>query len=132
MPPLRLDAVHDLRHEIQPLLLVLELRTIAADDNWLSEAHGRDSLAIHFTWKPDVEGVSAFLTNFGGALAPFKARPHWGKLFTARMPLTLLSCIHNLASGLNIAPGLIPIASSSTSNCPLGVSSATLRSVYER
>ncbi len=77
-----LQAVHALRHQIQPLLLVTELRTIAADDNWLSEAYGRNSLAIHFTWKPDVPGVTAFLPTIEAALAPFKARPHWGKLFT--------------------------------------------------
>ena len=77
-----LEAVHALRYEIQPLLLVSELRTIAADDNWLSMAQGRDSLAIHFTWKPDVPGVTAFLPTLEAALAPFKARPHWGKLFT--------------------------------------------------
>ena len=77
-----LQAVYALRKEIAPLLLVSELRTIAADDNWLSEAYGRDSLAIHFTWKPDVAGVRAFLPTLEAALAPFNARPHWGKLFT--------------------------------------------------
>ncbi len=78
-----LAAVYALRAQIRPLLLVTELRTIAADDNWLSEAYGRDSLAIHFTWKPDVAGVTAFLPLLEAALAPFNARPHWGKLFTA-------------------------------------------------
>ena len=78
-----LKAVYALRAGIQPLLLVTELRTIAADHNWLSEAYSRDSLAIHFTWKPDLLGVSAFLPTLEAALAPFRARPHWGKLFTA-------------------------------------------------
>ncbi len=77
-----LQAVYELRSQIAPLLLVTELRTIASDENWLSEARGRDSLAIHFTWKPDVPGVTAFLPTLERALAPFKARPHWGKLFT--------------------------------------------------
>ncbi|MEJ0014397.1 MAG: D-arabinono-1,4-lactone oxidase [Actinomycetota bacterium] len=77
-----LQAVYELRSQIAPLLLVTELRTIASDDNWLSEAHGRDSLAIHFTWKPNVPGVTAFLPTLESALVPFKARPHWGKLFT--------------------------------------------------
>ena len=82
--PAALQAVYSLRHQIQPLLLVSELRTIAADDNWLSMADGRDSLAIHFTWKPDVPGVIHFLPTLEAALARFKARPHWGKLFTDR------------------------------------------------
>ena len=77
-----LQAVYALRHQIQPLLLVSELRTIAADDIWLSEAFKRHSLAIHFTWKPDVPEVTQFLPTLERALAPFSARPHWGKLFT--------------------------------------------------
>jgi xylitol oxidase len=77
-----LGVVYALRQEIQPLLLVSELRTIAQDENWLSEAFERDSLAIHFTWKPDVPGVTKFLPKLEEALAPFSARPHWGKLFT--------------------------------------------------
>lgn len=75
-------AIYSLRGLIQPLLLVSELRTIAADNNWLSEAYGRESLAIHFTWKPDVRGVMNILPKIEAALEPFSARPHWGKLFT--------------------------------------------------
>ena len=78
-----LQCVYELRQLIRPLLLVSELRTIASDENWLSEAHDRQSLAIHFTWKPDVPGVLAFLPTLEAALKPFAARPHWGKLFTA-------------------------------------------------
>ena len=77
-----LTAVYELRSQIAPLLLVSELRTIASDDNWLSEVQGRNSLALHFTWKPDVPAVMAFLPTLEATLAPFKARPHWGKLFT--------------------------------------------------
>ena len=77
-----LKSIHSLRHLIQPLLLISELRTVAADENWLSEAYGRDSLAIHFTWRPDVPGVMALLPIIESALQPFSARPHWGKLFT--------------------------------------------------
>lgn len=78
-----LQAVHALRAQIAPLLLVTELRTIAADENWMSPAHGRESLAIHFTWKPDLAGVTAFLPTLEASLAPFGARPHWGKIFSA-------------------------------------------------
>ena len=78
-----LQAVHALRDQIAPLLLVTELRTIAADENWMSPAHGRESLAIHFTWKPDLAGVTAFLPTLEASLAPFRARPHWGKIFSA-------------------------------------------------
>lgn len=77
-----LRAVYALRKLIQPLLLVSELRTIAADENWLSEAYGRASLAIHFTWKPDVPAVLALLPEIESALKLFAPRPHWGKLFS--------------------------------------------------
>ena len=34
-----------------------------------------------FTWKPDKEGVANLLLEIEKRLAPFEARPHWGKLF---------------------------------------------------
>jgi alditol oxidase len=75
-------AVQTLADRIAPLLLVTELRTIAADDLWMSMAHERDSLALHFTWKPMQPEVEALLPRIEEKLAPFGARPHWGKLFT--------------------------------------------------
>jgi len=77
-----LEFLYEIRELIQPYLLVSELRTIATDENWLSPSYQRDSLAIHFTWKPDVAGVSALLPTIEAGLKPFNARPHWGKLFT--------------------------------------------------
>ena len=62
---------------------VTELRTIAADALWLSPQYGRDTLAIHFTWLPDAAGGGPPLAAIEPALAPFAARPHWGKLFRA-------------------------------------------------
>ena len=62
-------------------LLVSEIRTIAADDLWLSTAYGRDSVAFHFTWKLDQAAVEAAVLVLEEALAPFDARPHWGKVF---------------------------------------------------
>jgi xylitol oxidase len=74
-------AVRALAPRIQPLLLVSEIRTIAGDDLWLSPSHGTDCVALHFTWRLDVPGVTAFLPSLDDALAPFAARPHWGKVF---------------------------------------------------
>lgn len=75
-------AVNNLRDVIAPLLMVSEIRTIAADDLWMSPAYKRDSLAIHFTWRQDWPGVRQVLPLIEEALSPFDARPHWGKLFT--------------------------------------------------
>jgi xylitol oxidase len=77
-----LDAVAGVADRVAPLLMVSELRAVAADDLWLSPAYGRDSLAVHFTWRPDPDRVLPVVTALESALAPFGARPHWGKVFT--------------------------------------------------
>ncbi|MFF2065440.1 FAD-binding protein [Streptomyces sp. NPDC058200] len=76
------DALARIRHRIAPVLQIGEIRTIAADDLWLSPAYGRDSVAFHFTWFPDTAAVTPVLGAIEEALAPFAVRPHWGKLFT--------------------------------------------------
>ena len=75
-------AVEKLRDHITPHLFITELRTIAADDLWMSTAYKRPSLAIHFTWKPEWPEVSKVLPMIEKQLEPFAPRPHWGKLFT--------------------------------------------------
>jgi alditol oxidase len=77
-----LAAVRAFADELAPVLLITELRTIAADDLWLSTASGRDSLAIHFTFRKDPDRVLALLPHLEAALAPFEPRPHWGKVRT--------------------------------------------------
>jgi xylitol oxidase len=74
-----LRAVRELGSQIDPHLFVTELRTAAADELWLSGAYQRDTLAIHFTWRPHPDAVAALLPDIESALAPFAARPHWGK-----------------------------------------------------
>jgi xylitol oxidase len=75
-------AVEKLRDRITPHLFVTELRTIAADDLWMSTAYQRPSMAIHFTWKPEWPEVRQILPLIEAQLAPFGPRPHWAKLFT--------------------------------------------------
>ena len=74
-------AVEKLKEEITPHLFVTEIRTIASDDLPMSPHHGRESLAIHFTWKPEEVVVRKMLPQIEAALMPFNARPHWGKIF---------------------------------------------------
>jgi len=76
-----IEAVRALAPLIRPHLFVSELRTIAADDLWLSPSSGEDCLGIHFTWKLHVPEVEALLPVIDQALSPFSARPHWGKIF---------------------------------------------------
>jgi len=75
-----LDAVRRLAPLVTPLLLVSEIRATAPDRLWLSGSYDRETLAIHFTWRNRPDQVNAAVPEVEAALAPFGARPHWGKL----------------------------------------------------
>ena len=75
-------AIEKLRDQITPHLMISEIRAIAADDLWLSPCYQQPSVTIHFTWKQDWPAVRKLLPVIEKELAPFQARPHWGKLFT--------------------------------------------------
>lgn len=75
-------AVERLRDQITPHLLISEIRTIAADDLWMSASYKQPSVAIHFTWKQDWPAVQRVLPVIEKELSAFQYRPHWGKLFT--------------------------------------------------
>ena len=78
-----LSAVDEIRDKIAPVLQISEIRSIAADDLWLSPSYQRDTIAIHFTWIADGAAVLPVVAAVEEQLAPFAARPHWGKIFTA-------------------------------------------------
>ena len=75
------QAIEKLGSTIFPQLMISEIRTIAADSFWMSPCRNQDSVAFHFTWKQNWEEVRKILPLIEAELAPFKARPHWGKLF---------------------------------------------------
>jgi xylitol oxidase len=75
-------AVERLRDEVSPHLMISEIRTIAADNLWLSPCYEQPCVTIHFTWKQDWPAVRKLLPVIEKELSPLKARPHWGKLFT--------------------------------------------------
>jgi len=83
-----IEALRDLADTIRPLLYICEIRTVAADRLWMSPQYGRDSVALHFTWRRDQQAVERVLESVEAALAPFAARPHWGKLFLADAAMT--------------------------------------------
>ncbi|WP_245953683.1 FAD-binding protein [Arthrobacter silvisoli] len=78
-----LRTMRGLSGVVTPLLLIGEIRTMAADKLWLSPNYGRDGIGLHFTWRQDQPAVEAVLPLIEAELAPFAARPHWGKLFDA-------------------------------------------------
>jgi len=83
------DALRELSglaHRIHPLLHVSEVRTMAADELWLSGAYGRPTVGVHFTWRKTSQ-VLPLLPDLDALFAAHGGRPHWGKLFHAVNPL---------------------------------------------
>ncbi|WP_202918701.1 FAD-binding protein [Saccharothrix deserti] len=81
-----LKALNALAAELAPVLLTSEVRTVAADAQWLSPVHGRPSVAFHFTWQPDDTAVRTVLRKIEASLSPWRPRPHWGKVFEMADP----------------------------------------------
>jgi xylitol oxidase len=80
--PAAVRALYAIGDRLTPVLLISEIRAIAGDDLWMSPCYRRPSIALHFSFKPDLQGALRVLPGIEEALAPFDPRPHWGKLFT--------------------------------------------------
>jgi xylitol oxidase len=80
-------ALEKLNAKIAPHLFISEIRSIAADDFWMSPFYKRTSVAFHFTWKQEWDAVRQLLPVIEEALSPFNPRPHWGKLFSMEPPV---------------------------------------------
>lgn len=76
-----LAAIDQIRDRVAPVLQISEVRTVAADELWLSPSYRRDTVAIHFTWVADPAAVLPAIAAVEERLVPLGARPHWGKLF---------------------------------------------------
>ncbi|RYE08173.1 MAG: FAD-binding protein [Hyphomicrobiales bacterium] len=89
--PAAMRAIKAIEAALHPALVVSEIRTIKGDEFWLSTNHGADSVGFHFSLVRDWAVVRPALLALEAALAPFKPRPHWGKLYvlppSAVMPL---------------------------------------------
>ena len=75
-----IEALAGLGPLIAPVLRTSEIRTVAADEAWLSMAYHQDSVAFHFTWILDPGAVRPVIAAIEAELAPLGARPHWGKV----------------------------------------------------
>ena len=75
------EALRGMAERLAPVLQVCEIRTVAGDELWLSGAHGTDVVGLHFTWHLDPAAVARLLPELETRLAPFVARPHWGKVY---------------------------------------------------
>jgi alditol oxidase len=94
--PEALAALRGLGDRIAPVLQISEVRTVAADDLWLSPAYERDCVGFHFTWVKDPEAVLPVVADVEERLLPLGARPHWGKL-TAVEPARIASLYERTA-----------------------------------
>lgn len=79
--PAAMRALQAVQQALHPALVVSEVRTVAADELWLSTNYQEDSVGFHFSLARDWAAVSQVLKVIEAALAPFGPRPHWGKLF---------------------------------------------------
>jgi alditol oxidase len=80
VPAIRaIDQISDL---VAPVLQICEIRTVAADELWLSPSYRRHTVGLHFTWIDDVHAVTPVIDRVQEQLRPFEPRPHWGKLFS--------------------------------------------------
>jgi len=75
-------AISKLTKQVTPQLFISEIRTIAADDLWMSPCYKEPCMTIHFTWKQNWAEVSKLLLIVEKELEPFNPKPHWGKLFS--------------------------------------------------
>jgi xylitol oxidase len=89
-------AISRLGKQLGPQLMISEIRTIAADNLWMSPCFQQSCTTIHFTWKQNWPEVSKLLALVEKELEPFNPRPHWGKLF-AMSPSKLQSRYVRLA-----------------------------------
>lgn len=76
-----IEAIGRLSKQVGPQLFISEIRTIDADDLWMSPCYKEPCVTIHFTWKQNWTEVSKLLVIVEKELEPFNPKPHWGKLF---------------------------------------------------
>jgi FAD/FMN-containing dehydrogenase len=75
-----LAAMRELMRSRLPLsVFPMEVRTVAAEDAWLSHSYGRDSLVISVSGEPGTD-YEPYLRDVHALLGEFDARVHFGKL----------------------------------------------------
>ncbi len=104
-----IQVIQKMGKQIGPHLFISEIRTIAADELWMSPCYHQDSVAIHFTWKQDWPAVSKLLPVIEKELMAFNVKPHWGKLFTLA-PIVLQSRYEKLDDFKNLVAHYDPKA----------------------
>lgn len=89
-------AMRGLGDRMAQVLMVSEVRTVAADNLWLSPGQRGPYVAVHFTFRRDWDAVRAVLPAIEAELGRLGAVPHWGKV-TTMAPATIAARIPRLA-----------------------------------
>ena len=84
---LPIEHAHDILRDMRKLMLrwlplsvyPLEIRTVGADDAWLSPNYKRDNLVVSISGAPGVDYWD-YLRACDCLFAEYGGRPHWGKL----------------------------------------------------
>jgi xylitol oxidase len=63
-----IEALYGIGTKIARALQISEIRTVSADDLWMSTAQGRDTVAFHFTWTDHDADVAAAMPVVEGYL----------------------------------------------------------------
>jgi xylitol oxidase len=92
---------------LAPVLQISEIRTVAADEAWMSPSYQRDTVAIHLTWILDPDAVRPVVAAVEAELVPLGARPHWGKVFSVP-PQTVRASYPRLADFQALTASLDP------------------------
>lgn len=103
-----LIELESLAPRIHPLLHISEVRTIAADDLWLSGAYGRETVGVHFTWHKDLRALD-LLPELDDLFGAHGGRAHWGKVH-ATPPSTLAERYPRLDDFIALRHDLDPTA----------------------
>ena len=107
-----LSALMRMRERIAPLILITEVRTVAADALWLSPNYRQDSAALHFTWKPDWPVVSILLPEIEAGAGSLRRPVRTGANFLPCLPRKSNPCIRNCRSFANYCAASIQTANS--------------------
>jgi xylitol oxidase len=78
-----METMQGLGATISPHLFISEIRTIRADDFWMSPAYKKDCVAIHTTWHQTEQVEKEFIPMVQNALSKYEPAPHWAKLAVA-------------------------------------------------
>lgn len=92
---------------LAPFLMTSELRSVAADDLWLSPGIRGPYVGLHFTFRRDTAGVLSVLPGIEADLGPLGVVPHWGKVSTMH-PATIRARTPHFAAFRDLARSFDP------------------------